>query len=174
MANRAILYSTDKEKPEDLNRNDDIYYFDSRHSIPVAWFFFFREVSICSHDITFNQSSWKEIYLFSYKNDAITLYQSRISILIKLTNGLIKQDIALKICEVLKKYPGSKLLLNGSQVIEEEDHNLVSKQIAAILNSIENPFTTPEEFKKIIEPFNTHFWKKETNKIVQGIGCYYV
>lgn len=114
MANRAYLYSSDR--PDDWGR-PEIDYYDSRWTIPLAWWLFFEPGNAVWQDVEFNGDHWHEIKLSAPKGRALELFAARRLLLLQLLGGgLGEVDVDLFVATVAAR-PGCHLIVNPEQVL---------------------------------------------------------
>ena len=74
MANRAYLYTSDR--PDNWERPQEDYY-DSRWTIPLAWFFFYKPSDIRMVDVHSGGSHWQEVKFSAEKQTALARFAAR-------------------------------------------------------------------------------------------------
>lgn len=114
MANRAYLYSSDQ--PDAWERLDEDYY-DSRWTIPLAWFFFYRPENIRMVEAHYGNSHWQEVKFSADKRDALVLFATREPLLMSLTEGKLSRDMVAEFAETVKKWSGCFLLMDPREVL---------------------------------------------------------
>lgn len=89
MANRAYLYASDSS---DVVANSPIRedYFDSRWTIPIAWWFFFDRSNLQLMDVTYGGDRWQELKLISPKATTLSRFARRRSILDNVVDGRLE------------------------------------------------------------------------------------
>lgn len=136
MANRAYLYSSDHADDWDL---PDEGYFDSRWTIPLAWWFFYAPGDVAWAEVRYNSSHWREVKLSAHKGSALGLFATRRPLLMSLLGGgLSKGEVDLFESQVADQ-PGSHLLVDPSEVLggmslSDKEHGQRFERILAALD----------------------------------------
>jgi hypothetical protein len=119
MANRAYLYPSDSAEFRELERwNDDTPYYDSRHNMPVAWFFLFRPQDLVSIDVTYGEATWREPKFIASKEAALNVFLANRDLLMPIVGENF--DCAKKLShfsETLAEWSGSHLILDPGEII---------------------------------------------------------
>ncbi len=80
MANRAYLFATDGTEPKwgwPLSDAPDREFYDSRWSVPVAWFLFFAPGDVLLKDAAHRSDHWREVYLLGDRRLGIARFEQR-------------------------------------------------------------------------------------------------
>jgi hypothetical protein len=117
MANRAYLYSSDcngAEDPsdwEELDRNSDSPYYESRWTLPTAWLFFYRSSDIRA----IYKHGYLEITLTALKSEALSTFEARMPLLqevLQKTGAAFESDTLLcNFINNVRGWEGKYLLL---------------------------------------------------------------
>ena len=110
MANRAYLYSSDC--PDAWKQPEEGYY-DSRWTIPLAWFFLFRPGDVRLIDV----ASWKEVRLSAEKISALDVFRIRRPLLMSLIGHRISGEEVEQFIATIRERPGRHLLMNPDEVL---------------------------------------------------------
>jgi hypothetical protein len=122
MANRAYLYSADR--PDKWDTPDEGYY-DSRWTIPLAWFYFFGVEDVHLVDVRYGGSHWQEVKVSADKNSALALFEARTPLLLSIIGRRLSSDEVAKFMSAVGGRPGSFLLMDPVEVLggmSEDDH----------------------------------------------------
>jgi len=123
MANRAYLYPSDNETyllDSDWEGMSDGPCYDSRHTIPVSWFFFFDSVDIVEVNIlSVRPKSWyQEPKLRGVKEDCVARFRRCISALLKVVGtNFDAEDRLQRFVETVERWPGQYLLMDPVEII---------------------------------------------------------
>ena len=129
MANRAYLYPSDRI--EFAGWRERRPYYDSRHTIPIGWFFFFHPRDVLLVDV----QDWKEVKLAAPKAPALKVFAARRPLLEPYLEGQPLQDAAAAIVRDLERWPGKYLLMDPVEVVEDDKRH--KKQFEDILSMFE-------------------------------------
>ena len=141
MANRAYLFTSDRTDAGvwDFRQRGDAYY-DSRWSIPVAWFFFFRasDVRLVAAGLDFSDP-WQEVKFLTKKKPAIDLFAVRQPLLLSIIGSELKEYTITKFLETVSRRQGKYLLLNPEQVLgsmpqSDEQHYEALRRILIMID----------------------------------------
>ncbi len=113
MANRAYLYSSDR--PDNWERPKKDYY-DSRWTIPLAWFFFYGPDDVRMVDVHFQGSHWQEVKFSAEKQTALALFAARLRLLMALVEGKISSATVREFVAILENRAGRYLLMDPGPV----------------------------------------------------------
>lgn len=117
MANRAYLYPHPRPVFERSESGLPERYYDSRHTIPLAWFFFFRPADV----VMANVQDWQEVKLAAPKAAALDLFRSRRPLLDRHLPEKPLMDAATALIDDLNRWPGEYLLLDPAEVVDGDD-----------------------------------------------------
>lgn len=133
MANRAYLWTSDAHTPENWDREGP--YYDSRWTIPVAWFFLFRPQDVLMTTVTFGGSSWLEPFLMGPKDEAVRRFQRRRPLLARLVG---EERFGPKIVDgfvrTVAARPGRHVLLDPHEIAEDDTDFERFRSVAALLD----------------------------------------
>ena len=121
MANRAYLWSGDRNDEKSTEP-----YYDSRHNIPLAWWFLFeeRDISLVHKSYWLTEKNyemhWREVRFLAAKPKALAAFNSRKPLLLE----IVGQDFDITAIEVFYKdlcnWPGPYLLMDPTEVLQGE------------------------------------------------------
>jgi len=153
MANRAYLYSDDR--PDAWERPEEGYY-DSRWTLPLAWFYFFRPEDVRLIDVQHGGSQWQEVRLSAEKGPALDLFERRKSLLMSVIGHRIGGDAIAKFLSTVGSRPGRFLLMNPDSVLGgmgfEEDRGH-AERIARILTDLGEGTVPPDAARDATRPY---------------------
>jgi hypothetical protein len=140
MANRAYLFSGDRDDPEVWHRHNDIYY-DSRWTVPLSWWFFFRVPDIRLVNIQYGESSWHEVKFVADKAKALAAFAERRELLSSLTKTPDGEEVITHFLDTVRAWPGTYLLMDPEEAFTgggepEEGHQLRCVRILAALEDV--------------------------------------
>ena len=136
MANRAYLYISDN--PEEWDFDIDAYpYYDSRHYFPVIWWLLFNPEDVKLVNCLYNGASWKEIKLVAEKSKALSSLDTRLEKHRDKISQFIDYELIEQFCFNIREWSGNYLLVDLSEIIEEEAEYLLP-QITDFLFSIDS------------------------------------
>lgn len=120
MANRAYLYASDTDDDQAWELPDDSEYYDSRHTIPVAWWFLLdpsdvRFVNVCSWGAT-----WQVLRFVANRVDALDRFRARRSLLNSLIGTHLDELQLDYFVAVLSEWPGRFLLLDPDEILQDD------------------------------------------------------
>jgi hypothetical protein len=114
MADRAYLYSDDRPDAWDAPEGD---YYDSRWTLPLAWFFFFRPGDVRLIDVDYGGSRWQEVRLSAEKDSALELFELRKPLLMSITDHRLGDDAVARFASTVGGRHGRYLLINPDEVL---------------------------------------------------------
>jgi len=117
MANRAYLYSSDRPDGWEVPEQD---YYDSRHSIPLAWFFFYQPNDIRMVDVHYQNSKWQEVKLSAEMPSALNLFAMRKSLLMSMVQDRLGLDTIDEFIAKVQNRSGKYLLMNPEEILSDE------------------------------------------------------
>jgi len=112
MANRAYLFSADRADAWKLPDED---YYDSRWTIPLAWFFFFRPENI--QMVGLGGSHWEECKLSGEKQTCLESFASRQPLLLSLIGDYPTREMIAKFAATVEDRPGLLLMMDPGEVL---------------------------------------------------------
>jgi hypothetical protein len=115
MANRAYLYSGDRDAPDVWDVPEEGYY-DSRWSIPAAWFFFFHPSNLQMIEVSHRQYSWQDLILLTDRKSGMELFAQRIPLLHRIVAGRFDHEKIAGFLETVGGWPGRDLILQPSEI----------------------------------------------------------
>jgi hypothetical protein len=114
MANRAYLFSSDR--PDDWKR-PEIGYYDSRGTIPLAWWLFFAPGDTVWRDVESSGSYWREVKLSAPKCRALGLFAARRPLLLSLLGGGLGEADMDRFVATVAGWPGGHLIVDPEEVL---------------------------------------------------------
>jgi hypothetical protein len=143
MANRAYLYSLDQL---DHWKRPDRDYYDSRWSIPLAWFFFYRPSAIYMADIRFQGSTWQDVKLVADKDAAVELFKRRQPLLRSVIGGRLDAELVAAFAVTVGSRAGHCLVLDPAEVLggRSEDDRWHAEQFSCLLDVLQEERVRPE------------------------------
>jgi hypothetical protein len=170
MANRAYLYSADLLDAWDF---PDERYYDSRHVIPLSWFFFYRASDVTMVDATFDGSNWwKEVKLAANKDSACELFVARRPLLLDLIAGRLDSRIIDEFLETVRGRKGQYLLMDPGEVVDDSDEEL-GLEFARFLEKIEEGDRNAQAVLVEARNWIGDFSDDRERCLVDVVGCTY-
>jgi hypothetical protein len=114
MADRAYLYSDDRPDTWDAPEED---YYDSRWTLPLAWFFFFRSGDVRLIDVDYGNSRWQEVRLSAEKDSALALFELRKPLLMSIIGHRLGDDAVARFVATVGGRHGRYLLIDPDEVL---------------------------------------------------------
>jgi hypothetical protein len=162
MANRAYLFT---HSSLDFPRRHPEDYYDSRHSIPIAWFFFFDLTHIRLDRV----EGWFELRCAAAKTDAISLYRSRRQLLQPFLVDDLLREWSERIVSDIARRAGSYLLLESSEVTQDDERDY--EQFLAITRALEDGNTA--ELQSRLKPYNSQLSQDPEQRLGEVFGYTY-
>jgi hypothetical protein len=170
MANRAYLYPHPRPSFERSELGLPERYYDSRHVIPIGWFFFFRTPDVVLLDV----ESWQEAKLVAPKAAALDLFRSRRPLLDRYLREQPLFDAAETLVSDLARWPGDYLLLEPGAVLDsssaEEDVRHAS-QFRRITESLDA--ADPEQMAAAMSAYCERLSEDPDARLCQVLGYTY-
>jgi hypothetical protein len=113
MANRAYLYP---HVTSAFERRLPHRYYDSRHTIPAGWFFFFRARDV----VLLDMGGWQQVKLAAPKGAALKRFGSRRPLLDRYLVEQPLQDAAAGLVRRLDSWPGEFLFLDPVELVDDD------------------------------------------------------
>ena len=172
MANRAYLHSS--HRPDAWKRPDEEYY-DSRWTIPLAWFFFYGPEDIRLVDVHYNDSHWQEVKLSTAKRAALTRFAAREPLLMSLVQDRISHAAVDEFLAKVEKRPGRFLLLDPDEVLTgmPEEDPVHAERLTRLLTLLQSGEPTPEAVREAARPYLDNFDPDPERCLGQVIGYTY-
>lgn len=138
MANRAFLYATDIVPDEAAHLSlwqEGVPYFDSRWTLPCAWYFLFQPRDLKSFHGTYR--------FVATRKEALALARSRADLFAAVGGGLPAKAMFLGFLRKLAGWQGDFLWLDAQSVVElDEEYDQCREVLARIANQ-----DTPEKIR---------------------------
>jgi hypothetical protein len=172
MANRAYLYSSDRPDAWALPEED---YYDSRHTIPLAWFFFYRPDDIRMVDAYFGASHWQEVKFSAEKQTALALFTARQRLLMSVVGGRVSREKVARFVETVTNRPGRFLLMDPMEVLGgiSEDDLIDAERFARIVTLLGSGDEPLELIREATLPYVGDFSPDPDRSECQIIGYTY-
>src|SRR5206468_2063391 len=103
MADRAYLYSDDRPDAWDVPEEG---YYDSRWTLPLAWFFFFRPEDVRLIDAGYGGSRWREVRLSAEKAPARERFERRRPLLMSVIGHRLGEDAVARFAATVGRRHG--------------------------------------------------------------------
>jgi hypothetical protein len=174
MANRAYLFSSDRDDDGVWERHGDIYY-DSRWTVPLAWWFFFRTDDIRLVEINSRGASWHEVKFAADKARALSAFAERRGLLARVAGRPGGERVISRLFDAVGAWPGRYLLLEPEEVFSfggepEEGHRL---RCARILSALDAEGAAAEDVVEAIRPYScTEFDGLDDDDFVEQVVGY--
>jgi hypothetical protein len=114
MANRAYLYSSDR--PDDWKCPDEGYY-DSRWTVPLAWWLLFGPGDAVWFEVECNGSRWREVKLSAPKGRALAAFAARRPLLLSLLGGGLDEADTDRFAATVAGRTGGYLIVDPEEVL---------------------------------------------------------
>jgi hypothetical protein len=174
VANRAYLFSNDRLDAWDEAREAEGYY-DSRWTIPLAWFYFFRPEDVCLVDVHYGDSQWQQVKLGAEKDSALTLFQVREPLLMSVIGHRISCDAVAEFVATVGKRPGRYLLMDPQEVLGGlgEDDEAHAKRFTEILSTLGDGQGSTDAARAATLPYVGEFETDPDRCVCQVLGYTY-
>jgi hypothetical protein len=169
MANRAYLFSFDEiDEIPDWRLSARAKYYDSRWSIPLAWFFFFQPGDVKMLQVKRRSESWEEPKLVTVRESALKTFASRQGALLAVADGRVTSGLLDRLANDVATWPGKLLVLDPCEILmgvgESDDWHYA--KIESILQLLSTEGVTPDE----IRSETALYWHPETKYDGQDAG----
>ena len=144
MANRAYLYSSEDSEHWDFNSLEECPYYDSRHTFPLLWWFFFEEGDVFFKDISYHNSTWKEARLRADKLTGIARFKKFTKKWNDRFSGLISKDDIRLFLKTIKNWEGKYLFVDPAEIFEgngKQDLNKVVQFLRDLTDLEKAPYS---------------------------------
>jgi hypothetical protein len=167
MANRAYLFASNTAEPEVWEKSFHEPYYDSRHGMPLGWFFFFGPGNIQMINVKSDYGSeWQEVKLFVVKSEALELFKSRYWTLIEIAARLNASYVDRLFSDV-QAWPGHYLLMNPVEVVEDDEDD--ARRFAEILTAIDTKPNNPATILQSASYYMGHLDDIEENRLILNV-----
>jgi len=157
MANRAYLFASDQETyllDSDWDRAEDCRYYDSRHTIPYGWFFFFDAVDIVTVNVVSGSSWWQETKFRAEKERAVANFRRRIPLIIDtFTFGFPADGLLTDFCSDVESLSGSYLLMDPEAIFRGGGWGTdeqIARRCREIVGAIADPTSSGADVRRAI------------------------
>ena len=176
MANRAYLFCSDCDPNEpktwvNLDVNAGHNYYDSRHGIPLAWFFFFHTNAVKMVPVTGYGSTWQEVKFMADKHQAIRYFSEKQSLVSLIVGPLLPSDALEQFLMRIESWPGNCLLVDPSEVVEDGDADAVWFRRITKLIGEDKP--DMKALREDLGHYSFVNFKNEYQAILNVLGCTY-
>ncbi|MFN7141516.1 MAG: hypothetical protein ACK4UN_19485, partial [Limisphaerales bacterium] len=117
--------------------NESQVYYDSRHNIPFAWFFFFHSLNLRMVDVHFRDTAWREVRLFASKEAALSLFLQRKQMLLQAVHHAIEPALIDDFANLVAQRPGKNLVMDPHEGTDGWSDEENFSNFSRILRSIE-------------------------------------
>lgn len=161
MANRAYLYSDGNELVRWYEWEQNMRpYYDSRHNIPLSWYFFFQSRDLKMRDVVYEDSAWQEVIVSAPMDEAVQTFRDRISLLLQITGlRFDAENLVNRLLNDVASWNGEFLLMDPWDVFnghwETDEENFVN--CLRILEALEHPNRTAESVAGVMRYTRTTF-----------------
>ena len=140
MANRAYLFSSDRDGPGAWLQRHDIYY-DSRWIIPVSWWFLFRAQNIRLVEVRYRESSWHVVKFVAGRDEALAAFAGRREVLSRLLGPADDGEMISRFLGDVRRWPGKYLFMDPEDVFVARDepgegHHLRCAHILEVIDAV--------------------------------------
>jgi hypothetical protein len=119
MANRAYLFSGEFKDPWAMDWDKRANSFiDSRHRIPLSWFFFFNKDDIVLLDVVYRNSWWLDIKFCCRKEDALIAFSKHQELLRQIVGDEFNSDLTKEFTQRITDWPGTHLYMVLEEVFD--------------------------------------------------------
>lgn len=181
MANRAYLFSSDCNPDDsmtwvDLDMNVQ-HYYDSRHRIPVSWFFFFRPDDVnlvdqfSANGYLKDVSYWQEPKFMAGKQQAFDLFNQNQPLLSQIISTDFEHPAFADFIPSLHRLSGTSLCMDPREIAQDNEDDLLP--LRRVLELITEKNTPVETVKSALSRFCRLSYKDEDDMILNVIGYTY-
>ena len=172
MANRAYLFASDALEPHSWRNWLASHYYDSRHRIPLAWFFFYRVKDIQFVEVNSFGASWQEVKLAALKSDAVNVFKQRFPVLMEIATPRLDASHIERLVEDVSNWPGRYLLMNPVEVVEDDENEV--KRFREIITAIDANPTNPTAMLEAASFYTGNIQRAdEDRRILNIVGATY-
>ena len=118
MANRAYLFISNSAQDWEYSNRQ---YFDSRHNIPLAWWFLFREENVFLVDV--ESYDGKEVRFSANKTSAPATLANHKDLLSQIVGAKLDPELLEWFIGNISDWPEEFLLMNPWEVLQGEEHD---------------------------------------------------
>lgn len=174
MANRAYLFSSDRDDPNVWRHQGDFYY-DSRWTIPLSWWFLFRATNIRLVDVRYGSSAWQEVKFVADKDNALAAFISRRGLLLRVLGLTEDDDVISNFFDTVYAWPGKYLLMDPEEVFgggdePDEGHH---HRCLRILGTIDTNDSVVKGVAEAVSPYSSVEFDSRDEFIGQVVGSTY-
>jgi len=181
MANRAYLFSSECNPDEsltwlDLDRNEQRYY-DSRHNIPLAWFFFFQPADVKLVDRFSAQGYlkdvryWQQPKLMAHKRRAFDTFGANQPLLSQIVGPGLNTASFERFIPTLQSMTGDCLCLDPREIAQDDEDDFLP--LRRIVELIDDKITSLETLKAALGSFSRVAYKDEDDLVLNVLGYTY-
>lgn len=154
MANRAYLYATDFRDRWDWREFNGRHeqmgpYWDSRHNIPLAWWFFFAP----GDAFLIAKVEWSEVRLLTDRLEAVRRFYRRRKLLEDVVGKRISYGVFDVLAASIERRSGKYLAMNPDEISGEYDDK-VCDDFNLILTTIAEPSTSASKILSVTQQYS--------------------
>lgn len=165
MANRAYLFSSAHNDADAWKQDIEAWhqalvpYYDSRHNIPLAWWFLFDESDVLLLDIYApttrwsSETQWKEVRLLADKQKSLAAFARNKSLLMKIVGAKLDASLLTEFVATIASWPDKYLLMNPTEILSnEQDYEpclQIVRSIQAAAPKIEHVVKAASYFSRV-------------------------
>jgi len=181
MANRAYLFCSDCNADNpftwiELDRNNQRYY-DSRHNIPLSWFFFFRRDDVKlvdvfhAHGYLKDATYWQEPKFMADKQKALQTFKQNEALLAQIVGPGLYSEAFADFLPSLERMPGECLCMDPTEIAQgDEDDYLPLRQIVELIGNKESP---TQALREALSRFCMTTYEDKDHIVRNVVGCTY-
>lgn len=149
---------------------------DSRHTIPLAWFFFFRPDDIQIVDVRYGGSHWQEVKLSAEKPNSLDLFAARQPPLRLLVEDCVTREKTARFLATIERRPGRFLLMDPREVLSGigNDDEVDAQTFLRILQLLDSDEASPDVVREAMHPFVGNLSSDLDQRECQVIGYTYL
>lgn len=170
MANRAYLYASDSEDGNNWRLPEDGEYFDSRWTIPFAWWFLFDPEDLKLVDFRFDAATWQSLRFVADRMTAINRIVERRQLL----DPLVRKHLDLRHVDyfiaVLSQWRSRYLLMDPDQIFDADPHNDAAR-ISTVLTDLQRGTISGADVLKRLSNYSAIQPVERADVLI--VGCAY-
>ena len=170
MANRAYLYDSDFDDDYDRQLPDDSEYYDSRWTIPIAWWFLYDADDIKFADVHSEGSTWQSLRFVTARLTALDRLHQRRDVLDLLARDHLDLRHIDFFTAVLAAWPGRYLLMDPDEIFED-DADTDAARISPVLSDLHSGTIGPHDVLERLSRYSAIEPNDRADVLV--VGCTY-
>ena len=181
MANRAYLFCSDCDPNDPLTWSEldtnGQHYYDSRHNIPLSWFFFFRPDDVKLVDVYFaskhlkDVTYWQEPKFMADKRHALEVFKQNEALLAKIVGPGLHTQAFAKFLPFLEHLPGDCLCIDPGQVAQGDEEDYLP--LRRVVERIGDEDSSVQALQEALSRFSKLTYKDEDDARLNVIGYTY-